>query len=984
MANDLQTATQNLVRSPGFQNLEPTEQLNVMKKFMGQRQSKFGALGLIERDSIAGRAIESYRPSVPQRIGGGIKRVGEFVSEAPIVRPALQLGGAKDIPEGEEVGFFTEALTQGATLSTFGPTMGPEVADSILESTRGRVAATLARDVAELGVLFTGASSIVRLGGAKLFPKLFGEAGETAAGQALRAGTSETAENFAKQAAFQSLKQRLSTRVATDFTFGELFGVVDAMEHQDFRPLEQLVINPLAIAGLGLGLFGGGAALRRFGPVRVQEAAKALESDIGLQGVARDAQQFSNVLRKASGLGREEAGEIVFKAARGTLSDAEFSLIRNTIVKNPRLLGNDFGLHLARQLRPKMQLKTEVVDEGLTVAFEDALTRRETYVRPASAKEAAELIQRAEKGEIRLLSIRGREAEIRPFLPERPAAPSAPVEVVTGTEPTITQLDAGLERLGIAPAKPRQRTILEQGRAEELGPEPQLEGPTPQPFTLLDQFGRPIPGIKPTLIEGATAEMLSISNPKLRSAVEIAERKLGEITKRETEGFPRAGQPRLLQLEARPITEGPIGRFVARPEISKAEKQVTKLFSVLNNRARAADVEFVGAREAFAKPAGLARFRDPKTGVEFELPTSRATLSAIRAARKQANELAPKVELPVKPVPGSEAEIAGGGGKVGVLENSPQGTTVKLPSGEVAIGELKVSGRVGIHQEALEPPPKGTPRVQLSEGDVTNLKARPTTLRSPDKPGRRPRQFKTTPNPVYDTVTIIESQTKEPLTVRSSVFMNWIREGKYLPAERDFARMNNEELARVHQALYAAERGIDKANPLFSEKFRDVQERRISLMTEWLRRKGALDEPVSSAEGQLFKLFRETLGSERGSIEFEKVFGKVSERPAGQLRSLPANDAISVDSKFLGGRALEGPNGEIVLEFKVGNQTLPFTFRNRVEADSALRQVAQLPSRLRVAFFHALRVLRVRCVPPAAPQLHPQSRRTSPLCALAY
>ena len=950
MAQEFSAATQELVRSTGFQNLEPTEQIKVMKRFIGQRQQAFGGLGLIEQDAIARRSIESHAPSAFARVGAGVRKAGEVVSELPIIKPALQITGLKEPPE--EVRPFTELLMKGV-LTGAGPGMIPpsvagQITEEMLESPTGRAGAELTRDVAELGALFTGAAGLVRGVGARILPS-----GVEAAGSALRAGTAATAETFAKEAAGQALKKSLVERVATDFTVGELFGVVDALETQELRPLEQFVINPLAIAGLGLVLFGAGRALNRFGPVRVQEAARALEQDIGLQGIARDAQQFTNVFRRSTGLGREEAGEVVFKAARGTLSDAEFTLIRDTIVKNPRLLGNDFGLHLARQLRPKLQTKVEVADESLTVLFEDIRTRRETSVRPTSAKEATELAKRAAQGEIRILRARGRDADVRPFLPERPSASTAPVEVAEGTEPISSQLEAGLERLGIAPAEPRKRPVTEVPvlRGPEQGPSvgPLVESRAPSLRTagdlaearagvappiqersiLLDQFGRPIPGIKPTVIEGATAEALEISNPRLRSAVELAERKTAFV-----------GQPRPLQLETRPVFEGPGGRQVSRPEVSAAERRAAKPFSVLNNRAKAADVEFTGTQAAFGKPAGLAQFRDPKTGFTFELPTSRATLSAIRAAKKQAGELAPRIEPPVKPQPGSAAEIEGGGGKVEVLDNSPQGTAVRLPSGEVAIGEPKVSGRVGIHKEALERPPPGAPRPTLSEREITDLKTKPTTLRSPDKLGRKPRTFRTTPNPVYDTVTVIESQTREPLTVRSSVLINWVREGKYLPAERDFARMSNEELARVHQALFASERQIDKANPLFSERFREVQERRVSLLTEWLRRKGALDQPVSTAEGQLMTLFRKAISDERGAVDFEKLFGRVSERPAGALRSLPENDIVAVDAKLFGGRALVGPQGEIVLEFKVGNQTLPFTFRNRVEADSALRQVA--------------------------------------------
>lgn len=440
-----------LVQDGQFQALPAERRMAVFRSFASKADPEgFGQLGEEGQLRIAAKVMGENAPGFLDTLKSGARAVGEFVGELPGVKPVQQYARTLAGQEGVDVeqrpitrrlieAFATAGQTVGdgtgagfQAVSGMDPQRGAREFEKAVSATAtGRFVSEVSRDVAELIGGFGVARALVKGAASRFGLEKSSEMMANALG--VGAGSAEEATALATQAARRKVIEKVTERVATDVTVGELFGVSHAIERGEVKPLEDFVVNPVLMATIGLGLMGTSAALKRFGPVRVQEATAALEGQgpggADMKGVARDAQHFANALRKGSQLDKEAAGETLFKVATGKGELGEVRLIRDLMIADPSLVKNEFGLHMTRMLRPVLSTRVEVVEGPLRIRYEDPKTRRETLVTP-TAEEARALAKQAERGELHVIEAKGSAREVAPFEAELGSRPS----VVDGTE----------------------------------------------------------------------------------------------------------------------------------------------------------------------------------------------------------------------------------------------------------------------------------------------------------------------------------------------------------------------------------------------------------------------------------------------------------------------------------------------------------------------------------------------------------------------
>ena len=464
---DLAAQSRELIRDEQFQALPPERRLATFRAFASKADPEgFAQLDEQGQTRAASQIINENNPGFLDTLKGAAKTVGGMVpavgpgvraavdpaQERPLTRRLIEaMGGAAALEAGGGIvgtGVGRRPMTQPGVSTPVD--VGRQFEQAVSATAAGRFTAEATRDIAELVSGFKLAGAAV-----KGVVTRFGleKSGEMMA-RALGAGTADEATALATQAARRKLVEKVTERIATDVTVGELFGVASAIERGEAKPLEDFVASPLMIAGLGMALMGAGAAVKRFGPVRVQEATAALEGQgpggADLQGVSRDAQRVADAVRKATKLEKDVAGEMVFKVATGTADASETRLVRDLLIQNPALVKNEFGLHLTRMLRPELSTKVEVVDGPLRVRYEDPKTRREVTVSLSKMDEIRALAKQAERGEIHVIEAKGRAQEIGLFEPEPAVRPSVvsgrealPVREPETAEPPVTMYPGG-------------------------------------------------------------------------------------------------------------------------------------------------------------------------------------------------------------------------------------------------------------------------------------------------------------------------------------------------------------------------------------------------------------------------------------------------------------------------------------------------------------------------------------------------------------
>lgn len=445
-------------------------------------------LGEVQDESERLRRVIAPAPATPGVLARGAHAVGSFIANAPLVKPIQEAarGLVSGEPETVEQRPLTRALmdaafagaAQEATGGLYLPgrgrlvpgaggnvdpvTVGRVMGDAVSSTTLGRASAEFARDAAEMVGFF-------KIGGAvagKAADFLGMATGGSKVASAIGASSVGEAEVLAAQAAKAAGRRALFERIGTDLTVGELFGVADAVEHQQLDPLRQFIVNPLAIAGLGIALFGGAAAVRRFGPANTERATALLGTDAGVQATARDALGVRDAVKRAGQLSTEDASDLVFRAVRGQLNNSDVMLMQEVLTRNPRLVKSDLGLHLVRQLRAVPEGGPQLVTstERFRITYEDAATRREITESPRGIDDIRELARKSEQRLIYVKRVEGRPDELALFDKSR----GAPVATASGTEvgaqggpaPVATPQDAEALRRGTSPLDAVERETL--------------------------------------------------------------------------------------------------------------------------------------------------------------------------------------------------------------------------------------------------------------------------------------------------------------------------------------------------------------------------------------------------------------------------------------------------------------------------------------------------------------------------------------------
>jgi len=221
---------------------------------------------------------------------------------------------------------------------------------------------------------------------------------------------------------YRELGERLSrlapaiTRAAEFGTTGTLFGVVDALEHQEIRPFEQFVLNPILMAGLGAGI--GLWAGRRINLTPETDTALKLPA---VQEAVSQGRLFAETIVKVSKVDPGEAERILGKALLGDLDPGEFRLVRAAIKAEPEILKTDFGLAILEKQRPHLEPRVRPVDEPLRVTVERSNGKVETIL-PQTRGEAFRLMQEHAEGKLYIVEAVGRPKDLRAFgaiVPER-------------------------------------------------------------------------------------------------------------------------------------------------------------------------------------------------------------------------------------------------------------------------------------------------------------------------------------------------------------------------------------------------------------------------------------------------------------------------------------------------------------------------------------------------------------------------------------
>lgn len=931
-----------LAKRPDFQALEPAQQMESLQRFFSSADPQFKSISDEKQASIMSRFIDlPHRPGIIERGAGLI----------PGAKPIIQFATGQPIETSKIGGAISEVL-------------GAQDADKSLT----RAAGEAIKQIAEVSILFKPASMIGGAVAGKLFPGVSAKA----AG-ALAAGTSDEATALATRAASDAFKRRITSIGATNASAGTLFSLAHDLENGEFHPLETFIYSPLAMAALGFALHGAGVTLKRLGPVRTQEAATALQSDIGIKNVAADARNISDALTAEFKVPRPQADDLIFKAARGELNDTEFGMVRSLLFRNPQLMGSDFGLHLVRMMRPQLSLKVNVVDQPLSVTFEVNKTRVEETVLPQSKTEFHALLDRAKAGEITLLRAEGRARDLDFFRRGQPIA-LPPPRTADGSEPMPSAADVAMERAGAIPPPtppvPGALRTQEELAMSRIGVDPRrrplgepVSGPVPSTelapetlrpeteITTLPPERRPLKQIARSL-EGTFAERAAIP-PSQPERLLVLDRYGRAIPKLE----PVQPTPQEAASNARLAPSDALLQFAAdlaaskTGAVPKALLAIPKREVLFKERAEKAGGEYLGYQSSEGRGPDYLMITSPKLrasaggGVnQVTIPVNKASVAAIRKALQEQEAAFAKTKSPEPPPPAPEGSIVHAGNEqVKILSNKrPHGVTV----------QTRTSGNMILPREA-----DGTP--DLPRGFVERAPESPIPFedRKQDLAAQIVEVFRQRSivrssfgdiyigqiDPRFGSVTLTDPITGRAYTIGVDALNRNIQEGKFLPGIEETSTLTNDGLLSLMESglktfirqnksgmlgmrvTGAAPTPVERAYELFTK-----------VRLEYNQRLGRLGTPAEIDESEVSRLFR-ILADETGAVDPSKLFGSRGQRPTTRLTPIPESDILHFDAKAVGASASRDASGNIVLEFNFEGTRVPFTFGSRAEADHALR-----------------------------------------------
>ena len=371
-----------LLRAKEFTQVDKLSQIALVRRFMEDNDPEWAAAmndyygpdsveGDLHKNKLAQEQITKYGRNFLERVVFEIPYVSDFVID-PVLGPAQR---AYLDPEDASAGF---KYLWG----------DPEKLPPILRAPREAAAQALLM-VGVCGAAKRPAAAI----SSKLFPGMAGlpqaatqRAAESLATQGGRAAVTAAVEqstNILRPRLATQLAHWVSTRGIEQAVEGELFVIGENALHMERPSLAEMVATPLAFVGIAGALGIGGKFLDRFSLTpgtrsKLQDAAsQRLQEHPGLQGQAREASKLVEahtarlVAKETQGFGakvkrslnaqehrelREQAALELMEFATGKIAHDSLAAqrIMETLLTNPKHLGTDFGMVLARQLSPKM------------------------------------------------------------------------------------------------------------------------------------------------------------------------------------------------------------------------------------------------------------------------------------------------------------------------------------------------------------------------------------------------------------------------------------------------------------------------------------------------------------------------------------------------------------------------------------------------------------------------------------------------------
>lgn len=375
---------QKIIRDPRFSEMSnnPEAQVRVIQDYLYRSDERFPTLNLDEQIGTAAEVLDKARPGIASR----------FADALPIIGPIKQ---AIENPDA------VRPLTRGVLKAIGG--------EGILSTGLGRGLAEAGREVVEGAALIPVGGFIAKPLTALAGKVLGGVAAKTLGGVAIESattGAAEVAAPLAKAFASRAFIEQAVDRAVTDGTIGALYGAVSAAEHGD-NPLNHLGESALYGAALGVAFMGFGVAARRFGEFRARQAVELLQTNPEMQTILKDAAPILHAFSKTAKVGREEAGDVIYRALQGTVREEEFPLLREMMLDNPRLLKTDMGLKIMQN--QKELLLPKVLDESfprLEIRVEQGDGRIYTAVDPTPSG-IKDLLEKSNTGEIHVLDAKG-------------------------------------------------------------------------------------------------------------------------------------------------------------------------------------------------------------------------------------------------------------------------------------------------------------------------------------------------------------------------------------------------------------------------------------------------------------------------------------------------------------------------------------------------------------------------------------------------
>lgn len=914
MAESILGQLRAITRSPEFAQIPDRDKAASIRSFLAANDEEFANLSPVDQLDYTGQMIREASPGTFERIGAHL----------PVTGRAIQAFRGEQVPGaigmGLERGQTTGVVGVGEGIAGLELEAGGLTREQIIDQRRqaiaqspawSRAALSVMGELAELGVIFGVAGPIADKVVSTVMRPVAGLAGE-----AIRRGS----ETLARAAATQAFRVHVAKRLGTDVLAGEMFGILDAMERQEIRPLDQFIVNPLAMAGLGTLFMGAGRAMRRFGPMRIQEAQQFAQIDPSLQGVAREGQRFVNMMADRMKIPREEAGEMVFKTMTGTASTEEMLAVRGLLQASPEFLKDEFGLHLVRMMKPVLQTTVQVGDISPSITFEHVRTRREQTVRPRSVDVAEfdRLEQMARNGEIRITSAEGPEHLVGRFRPSGPVAEAPPPTVAQGTEPFPTQASVAEARAGGAPG-PRP-----------MEPEPTILGQQPAPAAIptAADVARQRAGMPP--IQAPTgpvpSPILGPSGERLqRGQIHVESPMAPELSP--AESIERT----VLMPTAADVAAARAARIPGPPAV-EAVRGTEKLIRDLGYDVSALQPE---QRQRFmANSEALIDTELAWRGVDTAGMKPAEKIRLLQILPREPPGPPPGAIVPVSTPTGPSGQIMPSGeAKVISSTADPRGTAIQTGKGRTIVTPPKADGKVVLPKELLtEGARPGVPVGEIPVEFISKLRQGNEVVQIPAQPGVPERRLVTSPSSMTDTLTVTDQVTGDSFTVSMDHMVDLLRSGQIRPWRPGISFMSSSDLAADAQSIHSSMRGMKKADPV---QYRELDNRLSAIITELQRRSGRLGEPIPSTEGRMKSMLK-MLAEERGSVRV----GSEGEPLPTRLTTLPKDNIIQGDAGAVGGRAFMAEDGRVVVKFPFGSHgTSTVVYANEASAYSGLRDI---------------------------------------------